>query len=83
MDAETLGAALALAKNNSADPSVIEEKVSAWLEDHPEATTTVQDGSITYSKLHSDLQDVIDEVLSLGLSVVDGKICITYEEATA
>ena len=63
MDAETLGAALALAKKKLVvDPSVIEEKVGDWLDDHPEATTTVQDGSITYSKLHSDLKDAVDEV---------------------
>lgn len=27
------------------------EAVEAWLEDHPEATTTVEDGSLTYAKL--------------------------------
>lgn len=27
------------------------EAVTAWLNDHPEATTTVQDGSLTYKKL--------------------------------
>lgn len=29
----------------------VDAAVSAWLEDHPEATTTVEDGSITASKL--------------------------------
>ena len=29
----------------------IEEEVNAWLDAHPEATTTVQDNSLTYKKL--------------------------------
>lgn len=29
--------------------------ISAWLDDHPEATTTVQDGAITKSKLNDNL----------------------------
>lgn len=31
--------------------SVIEEKVSSWLNGHPEATTTVEDQSLTYKKI--------------------------------
>lgn len=37
----------------SVDPSVIEEAVTDWLDDHPEATTTVQDGAITEEKINS------------------------------
>lgn len=33
----------------------IEEGVENWLDDHPEATTTVQDGSLTEAKFSSDL----------------------------
>ncbi len=33
------------------DPEAIAEAVTAWLDEHPEATTTVQDGSITDAKL--------------------------------
>lgn len=29
----------------------VDESVRAWLDEHPEATTTVQDGSLTYKKL--------------------------------
>ena len=29
------------------EPGQIETAVNSWLDDHPEATTTVQDGSIT------------------------------------
>lgn len=31
--------------------SDVSESVQAWLDEHPEATTTVQDGSLTYKKL--------------------------------
>ena len=40
--------------NESAD-TVIED----WLDNHPEATTTVQDGSITREKLNSNLQSKV------------------------
>ena len=36
---------------NDRFPDGIEEAVDDWLDDHPEATTTVQDGSLTYKKL--------------------------------
>lgn len=40
------------------DPSeVIGEHVDAWLDAHPEATTTVQDGAITAPKLNNSLWD--------------------------
>lgn len=63
----------------------IQESVDNWLDEHPEATTTVQDGSITKVKLDENLQGKIDEVDdlksafdALGLSVVSGKLCVTY-----
>ena len=72
----------------SPDPAVIEGAVSDWLDDHPEATTTVEDGAISYAKLDSSLQGSIDdvgdlktEVTNLGLSVVNGTINVTFEEA--
>ena len=39
--------------------------VDAWLTEHPEATTTVQDGSITRAKLDADLQEKTDAVPEL------------------
>ena len=39
--------------------------VSAWLNEHPEATTTVQDGSITFVKLHPELQNIIGGLQNL------------------
>lgn len=42
------------------DPNqVIEDAVDAWLDDHPEATTTVQDGAITAPKLNEDVLDLL------------------------
>ena len=34
----------------------LQEYVSAWLEEHPEATTTVQDGAVTAAKLSAGLR---------------------------
>lgn len=44
----------ALIAKDPADPEVVEEFVNAWLDDHPEATTTVEDGAVTEAKLASD-----------------------------
>ena len=57
-----------------ADPEEIEQAVSDWLDDHPEATTTVEDGSITKAKLDSDLQDTVDDVQSLKTEINSGVI---------
>lgn len=39
-----------------------QEAVNNWLNNHPEATTTVQNGSITTAKLHSDVSDIVGSV---------------------
>ena len=44
------------------DTTTIEQAVDNWLEDHPEATTTVQDGSITKAKLDADLQKTVNDI---------------------
>lgn len=42
------------------DPSeIIAENVNAWLDNHPEATTTVEDGAITAPKINNSLWDKI------------------------
>lgn len=51
--------------------------VDAWMDDHPEATTTVQDGSITRAKLDADLQQKTDEVGELK-SATNNKINAVY-----
>lgn len=63
---KTIGLIKALA---SVDPSAIQSSVEGWLDDHPEATTTVQDGSITKAKLDSSLQETVDDVGDLKSAV--------------
>lgn len=61
-----VGMAVGLIKAlGSPDPAVIEGAVTDWLDDHPEATTTVQDGSITKAKLDVNLQTTVDDVADL------------------
>ena len=64
------------------DPEAIAEAVAAWLDEHPEATTTVQDGSITGVKIADDtIPDaklaqtggVLDEVADIKQSLTDIK----------
>lgn len=43
-------------------PEQITQAVNTWLEEHPEATTTVEDGSITKTKLDSNLQTELDSM---------------------
>lgn len=45
------------------DPEDIADAVDDWLDEHPEATTTVQDGSITKAKLASALLSDLSPVL--------------------
>ena len=42
------------------DEQLIDSMVSDWLDEHPEATTTVQDGAVTRAKLSSELIQEID-----------------------
>ncbi len=44
---------------------VIDTSIKAWLADHPEATTTVQDGSITESKIKPDFLFEIKDFVTL------------------
>lgn len=64
---------------SGADPAVIEQAVQDWLEDHPEATTTVQDGSITLAKLASDVAAKINQVSQLSDEIIDVKSAITTD----
>lgn len=52
------------------DPEVIEQAVTDWLDDHPEATTTVQDGSITEAKLAQDVLADLGEIEELKEAIV-------------
>ena len=40
----------------------VDDAVSDWLTAHPEATTTVQDGAVTYAKLDGGMKDALDEI---------------------
>lgn len=42
--------------------SAMAEYVAAWLDDHPEATTTVEDDSITPAKLNESVALTSDEL---------------------
>ena len=67
----SLGLVKALvSKATGADPAVIEQAVSDWLDDHPEATTTVADGSITEQKLASAIAAKINSISSLSDEIV-------------
>lgn len=46
---------------------VIDTSIKAWLEEHPEATTTVQDGSLTAQKLNAISFGKAVNVLFLGI----------------
>ena len=58
----SVGLLKALAKKP--DPEKVTEAVEGWLDDHPEATTTVEDGVITRAKLSSSLAGEIDGIES-------------------
>lgn len=42
----------------------LQEAVDAWLVDHPEASTTVQDGAITLAKMNSSAVSTLAETKS-------------------
>ena len=61
------------------NPGEIEAAVDAWLDAHPEATTTVEDGSISRAKLDNDLKAKTDEVEALW-SALNARIAETEED---
>lgn len=60
---DVLGIALSKIKTGIT-PEAISNAVDDWLDDHPEATTTVEDGSITAAKLSQDLIDKTSKITS-------------------
>ena len=64
------------------DPAVIEQAVSDWLDDHPEATTTVDDGSITFEKLNASLQVVAIQQILNGWDTVNWETGYLNSEGT-
>ena len=63
--------ALIKAMGGGADPAVIESAVQDWLDSHPEATTTVQDGSITEQKLATSIAQKLGLISSLSDEIDD------------
>lgn len=55
---------------SSVDPEVIIQAVNDYLDDHPELTTTVQDGSITKAKLNNEVLSSI-EIIQNSISYTD------------
>ena len=47
------------------DPEAIEQAVYDWLDEHPEATTTVEDGAISYAKLNNTLKTKLGAIVSV------------------
>lgn len=69
----------AILAKDPADPDVVQQFVEDWLDDHPEATTTVEDGAVTKAKLDSAIQLLLD-----ALSVVaDEQIILKNTSYTA
>lgn len=69
--------ALIQAMGGGVDPAVIEAKVEEWLDTHPEATTTVQDGSITEQKLATTVAQKLGLISSLSDEIVDVKSALS------
>ena len=65
-----IGTVIGLIKGLSPKPdaATIEAAVSDWLDEHPEATTTVEDGAISYAKLDSSLQSVASSAVAASIS---------------
>lgn len=61
---KTINGASPDSKGNIDTYAPTDEQVNAWLDAHPEATTTVQNGAITKVKLSAELQEQIDTVVT-------------------
>ena len=59
---DIIGNLITLVKAFMPKQADLQDAVDNWLDDHPEATTTVEDGAITKSKLSQALQNKVDDV---------------------
>lgn len=57
-----------------ADPADIAQAVSSWLDDNPEATTTVQDGSLTAEKQSQSAYMHFGDLTDIGRMIINGTI---------
>ena len=49
----------------------VAEIIAEYIETHPELVTTVEDGAISYQKLDSDLQNMVDLIDNIGFEYVE------------
>ena len=56
---------------NGENGTATNEQVAAWLDDHPEATTTVQDGAVSSAKLSSTVNEQIAQALIPNVYTLD------------
>lgn len=68
--------AIAIAKKNKPTPEQVESAVNTWLDDHPEATTTVEDGSITMAKLDGIVRGAVEDVADLKSAISNSGLVI-------
>lgn len=58
------------------------ESIAEWLDEHPEATTTVQDGVVSMAKLNPALQLLLSQLSNKGISADDdgeGNVTVVFE----
>lgn len=79
-----------LESDASAYTEQIAESVNDWLKENVTGGEQVTDTTLTLSGVPADAKATGDEIGALknnlnvmGLSVVDGKLCITYKEVSA
>lgn len=76
--------AIAVAKKNKPTNEQVTTAVNTWLDDHPEATTTVQDLAITKQKLDRKIQIrfvpiVYEDILRTHIGNTRNNIGVSYE----
>lgn len=73
----------------SVDAGAISSAVTSWLDQHPEATTTVADGSITEQKLATavaaklaEATDLKSAIAAMGLVIYNGQFYVNPDGNT-
>lgn len=65
---------IAILESGTLDPDKIKDAVDEWLDEHPEATTTVEDGSITMAKLAEDVTERMNNSAPVIITSASGSI---------
>lgn len=69
INAESARAAAEEARIEALFTQPVEDAVSDWLDEHPEATTTVEDGSLTEAKMANSLKTIVSSRKGSALSL--------------